>query len=152
MSDVNRRDAVKLAAGLAALTSGVLAGSALGQESKKPVDGQPVKPPTASAADDKKEDERPVTTYRIHLHNLIGKNVSLSVFGSEKTLSAQASQPMEAFKAVGTNDLPQGEYVYVARTTSGAVVAYGKLKIVKQVSIWLRPGVDQYIVNLFGGC
>lgn len=45
MSEVSRRDAVKLAAGLAVGTSGVLASVALGQEARKPVDRQPPKPP-----------------------------------------------------------------------------------------------------------
>ena len=56
----------------------------------------------------------------------------------------------EAFKAVGSSNLPARVYVYVARTASGEVVAYGKLTIVRPTPIWIMAGVDQYSFKQFG--
>ena len=123
MRNVNRRVAMKLAAAGAALAVGAVA---------------------APVAEGAKADERAVTSYRVNLHNWTGKEVSIRVFGGETTLSTQVAPAWEAFKVVGSSYIPAGEYVYVARTNAGNVVAYGKVTIDKQASIWFWAGVDNY--------
>jgi hypothetical protein len=72
------------------------------------------------------------------------------VFGYEKMLATQVARVGEAFKAVGSGCLPAGEYVYVARTASGEVVAYGKLTVVRPTPIRIMAGVDHYSFKQFG--